>query len=88
MTKRSLKIRATEHRFPSRAKHTYHHINRCPTYISKLQEFERNDIPPNSEITFIKKMRQIFYGQFHKTAEKLSKFLRTTKCSSFLHKNP
>ena len=74
MTKRTLRIRATEHRNPSSVKKTYHHINQCPTYISKWQEFERKNVPPNSQVTFIKKMRdKFFYGPLQNTPEKFSK---------------
>ena len=70
MTKRTLRIRATEHRTPSSAKNTYHHINRCPTYISKWEEFERQNVPPNSQATFIKKMRDKFFMDHFKILQK------------------
>ena len=70
MTKRTLRMRAIEHRTPSSAKKAYHHINQCPTYISKWQEFEGKNVPPNTQVTFIKKMRDKFLMDHFKILQK------------------
>ena len=39
-TKKRLYDCAEQHRTFSYAKQTYNHINKCPTYVKKLREFE------------------------------------------------
>ena len=88
MTKRTLRTRATEHRTPSRAKLTYHHINHCPTYISKWQEFERTNIPPNSKANFIKKMRDKFFMDHFRISKKFRNYFERQNAKAFIKRIP
>ena len=48
MTARKIKTRDKEHRNPSSAKGIYYHINSCPSYLTKVKDFENQNLAPNS----------------------------------------
>ena len=47
MTARTIKTRATEHRNPSSAKGIYYHMHSCPDYITRLAQFENDNLKTN-----------------------------------------
>ena len=70
MTARTIKARATEHRNPSSAKGIYYHIHSCPDYLTRLDQFEKDNLKPTDGKRAKKKLKDKFFMQHFKVLQK------------------
>ena len=71
MTARTIKARATEHRNPSSAKGIYYHIHSCPDYITRLNQFEQDNLKPTDGKRAKKKLKDQFFMQHFRVLQKV-----------------
>ena len=70
MTARTIKTRATEHRNPSSAKGIYYHIHSCPDYITRLTQFEIDNLKPTDGKRAKNKLKDKFFMQHFSVLQK------------------
>ena len=70
MTARTIKARATEHRNPYSTKGINYHIHSCPDYITRLNQFEQDNLKPTDGKRAKKKLKDQFFMQHFRVLQK------------------